>query len=253
MSRDAGARDRAVELVVFGPLGAALLARDGVCQLTTSAVRRGRQEVERRRQDVDARLAQYRVVGQLAWTFGAPEAKRRLERLTRDARARAEETIGDVGEAARRATAGLAASGPGPHDVGEPPWTGAGPAPAPPGDAATGLGPDDVLAAPGAQDDGFDADAPVDDGWWRPVPTLDEEPAAPGHPAGAGVGPLAGETGPVEALPIPGYDELSAEQVVDRLEGLTHEELAAVRRYETRHRGRRTVLGKLDHLTAGWS
>ena len=52
-----------------------------------------------------------------------------------------------------------------------------------------------------------------------------------------------------EALPIPDYDELSASQVVERLEGLDHESLEAIRRYETDHRGRNTILGKIAQLT----
>ena len=39
----------------------------------------------------------------------------------------------------------------------------------------------------------------------------------------------------VEALPIPDYDELSASQVVERLDGLDHDSLEAIRRYETEH------------------
>ena len=42
----------------------------------------------------------------------------------------------------------------------------------------------------------------------------------------------------------PDYDSLSASQVVPRLDGLTADELEAVRRYEAAHRGRRTILGK---------
>jgi hypothetical protein len=52
-----------------------------------------------------------------------------------------------------------------------------------------------------------------------------------------------------EALPIPDYDELSASQVVERLEGLDHESLDAIRRYETEHRGRNTILGKIAQLS----
>ena len=51
-------------------------------------------------------------------------------------------------------------------------------------------------------------------------------------------------------LPIPGYDALSASQVVERLAGLGAEELSAVRDYERAHRNRRTILGKIDQLTA---
>ena len=52
-----------------------------------------------------------------------------------------------------------------------------------------------------------------------------------------------------ERLAIPGYDALSASQVVERLAGLTGEELAAVRHYETGHRRRRTILGKIEQLS----
>lgn len=51
-----------------------------------------------------------------------------------------------------------------------------------------------------------------------------------------------------EDLAIPGYDSLAASQVIPRLDGLTGEELDAVARYEAAHRGRKTILGKLDQL-----
>ena len=53
----------------------------------------------------------------------------------------------------------------------------------------------------------------------------------------------------VDALPIPDYDELSASQVVERLEGLDRESLDSIRRYESAHRGRNTILGKIAQLT----
>ena len=52
-----------------------------------------------------------------------------------------------------------------------------------------------------------------------------------------------------ERLAIPGYDALSASQVVERLAGLNGDELAAVRRYEAGHRRRRTILGKIEQLS----
>ena len=51
-------------------------------------------------------------------------------------------------------------------------------------------------------------------------------------------------------LPIPGYDSLSASQVVERLTGLAPDELEAVRSYEASHRKRRTILGKIDQISA---
>ena len=49
-------------------------------------------------------------------------------------------------------------------------------------------------------------------------------------------------------LAIPDYDSLSASQVVTRLEGLSGEELEAVRAYEVAHRGRKTILNKVAQL-----
>lgn len=51
-------------------------------------------------------------------------------------------------------------------------------------------------------------------------------------------------------LGIPDYDELSASQVVERLDGLQTGELDAVRAYEEAHRGRRTILFKIEQLTS---
>lgn len=51
-------------------------------------------------------------------------------------------------------------------------------------------------------------------------------------------------------LPIPGYDLLSASQVIDRLEGLARPDLVAVKAYEAAHRSRTTILGKIAQLTS---
>ena len=53
---------------------------------------------------------------------------------------------------------------------------------------------------------------------------------------------------PVADLAIPDYDNLSASQVVPRLEGLSPDELEAVRLYEVAQRGRKTILGKIAQL-----
>jgi hypothetical protein len=49
---------------------------------------------------------------------------------------------------------------------------------------------------------------------------------------------------------IPGYDTLSASQVVRRLEGLSPAELEELRAYELATRARRTVLAKVNQLLA---
>jgi hypothetical protein len=61
-------------------------------------------------------------------------------------------------------------------------------------------------------------------------------------PPGGGHVPL------VSALAIPGFDTLSASQVVQRLDGLTRAELVSVRTYESSTRGRRTILSRVDQL-----
>lgn len=50
-------------------------------------------------------------------------------------------------------------------------------------------------------------------------------------------------------LAIPDYDNLSAFQVVPRLEALGQDDLAAVREYEESTRGRRTILNKIAQLS----
>jgi len=72
-------------------------------------------------------------------------------------------------------------------------------------------------------------------------------------PASAPAADLSGasEAGPapdVATLAIPGYDTLSASQVVPRLEGLSAGELEAIRAYEEATRARKTVLSRIDQL-----
>jgi hypothetical protein len=49
-------------------------------------------------------------------------------------------------------------------------------------------------------------------------------------------------------LPIPGYEDLAASHIVARLDRLTPADLAEIRSFELSHRGRRTVVGKIDQL-----
>ena len=54
----------------------------------------------------------------------------------------------------------------------------------------------------------------------------------------------------VADLPIPDYDELSASQVIERLEGLDREFTRSdPRATRASHRGRNTILGKIAQLT----
>jgi hypothetical protein len=86
-----------------------------------------------------------------------------------------------------------------------------------------------------------------------PPSRLDASPA-PSHAgegngqvsAGADRAPRADSSG----LAIPGYDSLSASQVVQRLTGLSRPELEAVRAYEEAGRGRKTILTRVAQLQA---
>jgi hypothetical protein len=71
-----------------------------------------------------------------------------------------------------------------------------------------------------------------------PVPRV--SPAAQAAAAGIDAGSLG----------IPGYDLLSASQVVPRLDGLSVKELDLVQRYEAGTRGRKTILAKIAQLRA---
>ena len=88
----------------------------------------------------------------------------------------------------------------------------------------------------------------------RPSTAPPPRPDAPGAGAGASssAGPVAAPGPPagpdVSELAIPGYDTLSASQVVQRLEGLTPDELETVRAYEQARRGRKTVLNRISQL-----
>jgi hypothetical protein len=89
------------------------------------------------------------------------------------------------------------------------------------------------------------------------APAARPDPSAPTTPAPTAAAPVtgapAGDTNGSQAdpmLPIPGYNSLSASQVVQRLTGLSIEELEAVRAYEASNRNRRTILGKIDQISA---
>ena len=62
------------------------------------------------------------------------------------------------------------------------------------------------------------------------------------------VDPSGAPTIDSEALAIDDYDHLAARQVVDRLGGLTADELAIVDAYERSHRHRQTILRRIEQL-----
>lgn len=80
----------------------------------------------------------------------------------------------------------------------------------------------------------------------------DHQPAASNGTAAAAEKPSSNGSRTAAAdLAIPGYDSLSASQVVQRLAGLSGDELEAVRAYEASNRGRKTILSRVAQLQSG--
>ncbi len=61
---------------------------------------------------------------------------------------------------------------------------------------------------------------------------------------------VPGAPTPDEGLPIEGYDDLSAPQIIPLLESLSAGQLSTVLTYETTHRSRATVVNKIRQLLA---
>jgi hypothetical protein len=188
--------DKALDVLVYGPVGLALYVKDTLPTFFKVFVARGKTEVDQRRRKVTDQMGQARSMGEFAVGYGGPKVKARVEDGLREAR-----------QFAEQAFAGLVV-------------------PADDGDGASTAG---APAANGATDRAEGATAK----------------AAPSDAAGA---PASDDT--AATLAIPDYDGLAASQVVERLEGLAAKDLAAVREYETAHRARRTILFKIDQLTA---
>lgn len=77
------------------------------------------------------------------------------------------------------------------------------------------------------------------------APTAEPAPAPAATPVDDGTEVTVHDA---QNLAIPGYDSLSASQVVQRLAGLNPGELAAIGAYESAGRGRRTILNRIAQL-----
>ncbi len=171
--------EKAVELLVYAPIGLAMFAKDTVPTFLKMFVARGQTEVSQRRKTAETQASQYKTIGQMAVKYGGPEVKRQAGAAAETVRKRAEDTLTAVAAATTPVTS--------------------------------------------------------------PTPTRRTGGAdTPSTPTTAS--PTLGE------LPIPGYDLLSASQVIDRLAGLTGSDLIAVKSYEASHRARTTILGKIAQL-----
>jgi hypothetical protein len=186
-------RDRALDLLVFAPVGLAATAVEEF----PSLVRKGRQRL-----GVSVRSAH--AVGRLTVAYGQRELQRRA---------------GDVVGGLRQEAPGTA----------QPP---------PPTRAAATSTTSSASSPPGDEE--------------RPAPP--ETTAAPPRRRArstrqaATPGATGAESRPLVDLAIPGYDTLPASQVVRRLDSLKDSELDAVYHYESRSRGRRTILHRIRQL-----
>ncbi len=226
MPEEKAPTDRAVELILYAPLGAAMYARDMFPTMLGIFVSRGKREVQSRQPTRPS----------------APNPD--------EVRSRVEDGLGAAKGAAAggvEIAKGAAAGG---VDIAK--GAAAGGVEMAKGAAATGVGLARDVA--GTALAGFlqrrasePAPRPTQPARGTPGPSSDAAAAAPSAPAADT--PVPPDAPDVDSLPIPGYDELSASQVVERLEGLDGPSLDAIRRYETAHRGRNTILGKIAQLS----
>jgi hypothetical protein len=199
--------EKAVELLVYAPVGMALYVRDMLPSMMGVFVARGKREVQSHRTPPPPPTPVPPV---------PPEVKRRIDESVGMARVVAE---GGFGVAREVAGSGIGVA----RDV-----------------AGNALS--QFLAL---RTNGTEPEPP-------PPPRAPEATPASSAPATPPTPPDAAwksDVAAADALPIPDYDELSASQVVERLDGLDRESLEAIRRYETDHRGRNTILGKIAQLS----
>jgi hypothetical protein len=212
--------EKAVELLVYAPVGAACYFRDMLPSMVGIFVARGKREI-----------GSHRTPPAPPPSPVPPEVKRRIDESVGVARYVAG---GGLGVARDVAGSGLGVA----RDVA--------------GSAlaqllamrANGTGTTPEEAAPSAP--ASERSAPSGASAAPPGPS---EPPAPPQVAWNTESAPTPDVPSVEALPILNYDELSASQVVERLAGLDRESLEAIRRYETDHRGRNTILGKIAQLS----
>jgi hypothetical protein len=224
--------ERAVDLFVFAPVGVAMFAKDTVPTFMKMFVSRGQTELQHRKKALHDQVNQYRSVGKFAVRYGGPEVRRQAEGKLDGARRVAEETF--TGLVVPRLPGGSSD-----ETIDAPP-------PAKPAKVAKVEPPKvDAPAKPRAK--------PAKKSPTRAASTKANGSSANGKAKVPSIDPPADpfRDRPVEsALAIPEYDQLSASQVVERLDGLTADELDAVRAYELAHRGRSTILGKIMQLTS---
>ncbi|MCU1456268.1 MAG: hypothetical protein JWL73_360, partial [Actinomycetia bacterium] len=103
MARDKTHLDKAIEVAVYGPVGAALYARDALPPFFRLFIMRGKNEIDSRQQRVEEQIKQLKGMGQLAVAFGVPKAKETADRSLADLRTRGEALLEKAAEVAQGA------------------------------------------------------------------------------------------------------------------------------------------------------
>jgi hypothetical protein len=220
--------DRALRLLVYGPVGFACYMRDNASTFIEVFAQRGKREVGNARRAVEDLLG----------------------RPTTDSTS--------TSASASRAPSGTSE----PRPSGPPPTTAATNSPASPAGGAPARRsagarvrpagtappagaprPDGPSAGPSTATSGTPAASSTSTSG-TPAASSTSTSGTPAAPTGG-----AAPTVPAAELPIPGYDLLSASQVIERLEGLSRGALERIREHELTHRARRTILASIDHLT----
>jgi hypothetical protein len=233
MSEPRSPLQQVLDLVVFAPLGLAVTVVEDFPDLA-----------EKGRTRLQQRATTARIVGQFAVTAG----RRRLQSQGRPAAPSPAPFPGPVPANGMGGTDGGpfkpadGATGPGVTSPGVNGPDGPGPGESSPGAAGPGvsgpLGPVTGGSPPAPPVIHAPVAAPSPGPISSPAPR-----AARGRPV-----PAPAPAPPSDSLAIPGYDSLSASQVVQRLASLSGPELAAVRDYEAATRGRRTILARVSQL-----
>jgi hypothetical protein len=208
--------EQALDVCLYAPVGLAIAVTEELPQL-----------IDKGRNRVNSQLTMAKMVG----SFAVAQGQREAERVVRQATGR----VSGPPDASRAAPGSESAG-----NVDAPPWGPTGePGPTDGAEATTASSPDGVRPTSTLDESARPGGAVTSAPQTGPVATEDTSATPPAMPAG-GAGALA----------IPGYDALSASQVVQRLAGLADDELEAVRTYEAATRGRRTVLNRIAQLQA---
>ncbi|HET6916420.1 MAG TPA: hypothetical protein VFH56_10070 [Acidimicrobiales bacterium] len=235
MTEQRSALDNALDLLLYAPVGLALTAAEELPKLAA----KGRTQVQ-------GQVTIARMVGQFAVTQGRKEIEKRLGISKPPAQA-SKPSGAQRKPAAHSPLNGKSSTAAASENGSYERLSGR--------TAARGSDARATAAAPAREAAVIDVDFGTSSRAEGPVGAapVQDKPAPP-EPTVVATGPsqspesATGSTPSAQGLAIPGYDSLSASQVVQRLAGLSQEELAAVGEYEAAHRGRRTILTRVGQL-----